>query len=696
VETPRYRCREREKILEDTIGSRLADDELATTTRLAPPSSIAIAVILALVVAITAIGVAAERRSARAERRAEAEHAAGLVALRVEAAVDEVVSAVEDTTRFVLTPRGPAILGVVPPPAGTTAIGFLAPVDGRRVAVAAGEVAPELAAADDVLTATGRARDQEEVMLSGPVVLGDGAIVAVVVPLYRGTSGLSRTSGAESTTGRRAAIAGWVVAAVDPDWLQTATSTEASVADGATVLSGDRTSGSSVALQAEVRDRSWTVTAPIESVSGLPGAAPWLLAACVAIVLAIVAGAGAGIRARRRAASSALAYRKQADMIRRFAPVVQQSLDLADVLPALAVQLVDELHLTGMSLGVVGSNGQEIALFAVGDITDDDEEAIPPDVRVPASLAAGERLTLALGRAGRAVATVRLRAGRDLDRTELESIQVACELTTAAMVNARTFEQQQEAVDRLSSVDQLKTVFLATASHELRTPVTAIASFSSLLDERWDDLPETERRQFVSRIAHNSRFLGALVQDLLDFSQLERGRLVVSMEPIEVEELMAATVERLTPFWPTHTITLDVVERGRVEADRVGLERVFTNLISNAVKFSPTGSTVTITIDRDGDMASVTVDDEGPGVPVADRERVFSSFFRGSASEVVRTRGAGIGLSVAKQYVDQMGGSIAVGDSPAGGARFTVRLRSAAVEHPVLTPDTGRADDEGS
>jgi signal transduction histidine kinase len=699
---PAVPLRPREHNVDDITEPRPSAYDVAAVPR-PVSSSIAIVLILALAASIAATGVVAEQERSRAERAAKAERALAQTTLRVEGAMRDVVTNAEDTVDLVVRGSDERVVERLPAPAGSTSMGFVTAGD-ERLVLAAGSLPRELVASPDLLTVTGRARDDGAVLVTPPVAAGDDVVVGVVVPLYRGAGGaLARSTDVESTAVRRSATAGWVVAVVDTRALLTTSEAgpDVSIVDGQTVLAGPPLdSARDVSLATEVPGRTWSVVLRTASTPSLPGRAPWLLLGGIAVAVVTLVASAAAARRRARAAADAAAFRRQAEIIRRFAPVVQQSLDLADVLPALAIQLVDDLDLDGLSLEAIGSGGDEIALFTLGDpmgATDDDDDVAAAQVRVPENLRAGERLTLSLQRGGRAIATLRLRAARDLDRTELESIQVACELTTAAIINARSFEQQQEAVDRLRAVDELKTVFLATASHELRTPVTAITSFSVMLDERWDQISDDDRRLFASRLAHNCRVLQAMVQDLLDFSQLERGRLVVTMDTFDIDEFVAALVDRTRTFWPTHRLELDIVASAPVEADRTGLDRVLTNLIGNAVKFSPAGSTVTTTVSVEDGHAVITVDDEGPGVPLADRDKVFTSFFRGSGAEVVRTRGTGVGLSVARQYVDQMGGSIGVGDSPSGGARFTVRLRRAAVDHRALEPtEARRTDGSGS
>ncbi|HEX4868232.1 MAG TPA: ATP-binding protein [Acidimicrobiales bacterium] len=365
----------------------------------------------------------------------------------------------------------------------------------------------------------------------------------------------------------------------------------------------------------------------------------------------------------------------QAELIAEVAPVVQQSLDLADVLPSIAVQLQDHFGLSGVHLAAGATSDAAVQVFGLGARP---PEPLPPSLSPPDTLAAGEGLVLALQRGGRGVALLELVAGRDLNGEELRSLRVLTELVTAAVVNANLYASQQDAVRRLRDLDALKTVFLSTASHELRTPATAIGGFASLLEQRWDNFPEDRRREMVERIAANARSLGAVVEDLLDFSLLDRREQALTTSPTYLEGLVRGVVARLAPLLSDHVIEVTASQAPPIAGEQNALERVVTNLLTNAAKFSPPSSTVTISVGPAPGGATLVVSDQGPGVPDEDRSRIFTRFYRGAGEAVVQTRGVGIGLSVVLELVERHGGRIDVDGAPGGGARFTVWLPEAS------------------
>jgi signal transduction histidine kinase len=422
-------------------------------------------------------------------------------------------------------------------------------------------------------------------------------------------------------------------------------------------------------------------------VGGATGSTPVAATTAAILVVGFLAAAAAGLgvlrlRSRSRAQGASIALgESQAELIAEVAPIVQQSLDLADVLPAIAVQLQDHFGLAGVHLATGSSSEVAVQVFGLG--------ARPPGTPTPLlsppeQLLAGEGVVLALQRGGRGVALLELVAGRDLHSEELRSLRVLTELVTAAVVNANLYASQQDAVRRLRDLDALKTVFLSTASHELRTPATAIGGFASLLEQRWDSFPEERRREMVERIAANARSLGAVVEDLLDFSLLDRREQALPTTPTDLETLARGVVARLAPLFTGHVIAVEAEPAPLVVGEQNALERVVTNLLTNAAKFSPPGSTVTMSVGPAPGGATLVISDEGPGVPEEDRARIFTRFYRGSGQAVVQTRGVGIGLSVVLELVQRLGGNVEVGAARGGGARFTVWL-----------PEPAPADDTG-
>ena len=224
---------------------------------------------------------------------------------------------------------------------------------------------------------------------------------------------------------------------------------------------------------------------------------------------------------------------------------------------------------------------------------------------------------------------------------------------------------------QLLQADREKTAFLSMVAHELRTPMTSIQGFTALLIAD-PNLNSTER-EYVECIARNAETLSRLVTQLFEFSRIGRGEVSVVIEPVSLSSLTADVVKELAAVAGDHHVLLEVQSDVTVRADRDAVTRILSNLFANAVKFSPPGTEIGITVDAAGGMGVLSVLDEGPGVSESDRERVFELFYRGSGAGE-QASGLGIGLAVVRELTERMGGSVAAENRREGGASFSVRL----------------------
>lgn len=643
--------------------------------------------------AVLALGLAGawSSRDLAHQRRATADQAAvGATAVAVatdlERGLDVVgTTAVEASLPGAIQATNPALAGAVP---GAQAVGIVG-VDGATAPGVRSPLSDAVLRRPEVAALLDRARDSGVAVASAPMVSVDGGRMLLVAAAYEpgASPGMPR-----STQARRERLIGWVVADVDLDVVVAQHVDDGAV--GAVLIDGlERRVPARLPDQTiDVRGRSLTITAGDPSRLPVGSAATLLLVVAIGGALVAALGVLTGCRRLRTARQEAQRTADQVRLIGEVAPVVQQSLDLGEVLPEVALQLSDHFGLDGVRLSAGSSPGGQVELFSLGVR----QSAGPtPVLHAPTHLEAGQVLALALQRGGRSVALLELVAGRALDEADLQSLRAISELVTAAVVNASLFASQQDAVRRLRDLDALKNVFLSTASHELRTPATAISGFANLLTGSWDRFDDDQRRDFAERISANARSLTAVVQDLLDFSLLDRGTVPLALVDVELDRVVEGVVDRLSPLFSDHVIDCSTEPGPPVAAEVNGLERVVTNLLTNAVKFSPAGSTVTVTVAPLGAGAQLTVSDEGPGVPSEERQRIFTRFYRGTSEAVVQTRGVGIGLSVVAELVARMSGQIVVDEAPGGGASFRVWLPSHApqLEHapPPGTPSDGTA-----
>jgi len=247
--------------------------------------------------------------------------------------------------------------------------------------------------------------------------------------------------------------------------------------------------------------------------------------------------------------------------------------------------------------------------------------------------------------------------------------------------------------EQLARANELKGVFISTVSHELNTPLAAIKGFTMILTEQWEALSDDQRVQALGRIDRNTRLLGGLISELLEFSSLERVHAPLRRDPVDVARLVGEVVDQLGVVLAGHMVSVTVADDAIVDGDADALTRVVTNLLTNAAKFSPEGTAIGVTVAIDDGVAMVTVDDEGPGIRPDERDLIFEPFYRSSDEAVASPPGTGIGLAVVKDLTEQMGGSVAVDSDAPGGARFRVRLPLTDRERPPELPSPAATQD---
>jgi len=245
----------------------------------------------------------------------------------------------------------------------------------------------------------------------------------------------------------------------------------------------------------------------------------------------------------------------------------------------------------------------------------------------------------------------------------------------AEAVQAAAFEAEREAARRLREVDRLRSDFLSMVSHELRTPLTAIRGFADLLVAGWDSMAPEQRFQLVERIAAAGVRLDRLIEDLLDLTRLERGQLALELQAVEVEALVEDVLRQLVVPLEAHVVELDVQPGLVAIVDPGATTRVVSNLLTNAAKFSPPGTTIAIRGHREHDKVVLSVRDEGPGIPEHEHEQVFERFHRGAGS--AHRPGTGVGLAIVKELTEAQGGQVALESAEGEGSELTLRFRAA-------------------
>ena len=256
--------------------------------------------------------------------------------------------------------------------------------------------------------------------------------------------------------------------------------------------------------------------------------------------------------------------------------------------------------------------------------------------------------------------------------------------TLAAAVAEREHGLRDD-IRQLKEVERLKTDFVSTVSHELRTPLTAIRGALGLVLAGTTGPVASRTRDLLQIGLQNTERLIRLINDILDVERIEDGHLVVRREPCELAEILRTTVESLrTVAMETKvSLVLEVGESAVVTGDPDRLVQVFTNLISNAVRFSPRGESVTVALRTTSTSVVVFVSDRGPGIPLEFRRRIFGKFQQ--ADPAGTAGGAGLGLAIVRAIVERHGGSIRFDSAPGHGTTFITELPYTAPTASIAT-----------
>ena len=230
--------------------------------------------------------------------------------------------------------------------------------------------------------------------------------------------------------------------------------------------------------------------------------------------------------------------------------------------------------------------------------------------------------------------------------------------------------------EELSGVETLRTDFIANVSHALKTPLAVVQNYGVLLQS--PDLTEAQRMEYAKAIAQQSRRLADLITNILKLNRLENQQIYPAAKRYNLGEQLAACLLNFESTWEQKNIGIetDIEEEVFVESDDELLSLVWNNLFSNALKFTESGGTVSVTLKTKGDFASVRVSDTGCGIPPEVGKHIFEKFYQGDTSHAAQ--GNGLGLALVKRVVDIVGGDISVESEAGKGSTFTVKIRRTA------------------
>lgn len=268
------------------------------------------------------------------------------------------------------------------------------------------------------------------------------------------------------------------------------------------------------------------------------------------------------------------------------------------------------------------------------------------------------------------------------DTAHLGLLALLAQHGAGVLENVRLVSELQETNFDLSRASQLKSEFLANMSHELRTPLNAILGFSEILiDQTFGDLNERQAR-YLNNINNSGRHLLDLINDILDLSKIEAGKMELQAEPFRLDGALQEVYTILEPLANKKDlkIELDISKvPQRIVADRLRLKQILYNIMSNAVKFTPEGGIVTVRAWEEADQAGatqiyITIKDTGIGIPADQLERIFDVFHRLDRGYRSATEGTGLGLALVRRFVQLHGGEVTATSEPGTGSTFTIRI----------------------
>jgi signal transduction histidine kinase len=232
-------------------------------------------------------------------------------------------------------------------------------------------------------------------------------------------------------------------------------------------------------------------------------------------------------------------------------------------------------------------------------------------------------------------------------------------------------------ITHFKEVDRLKSEFISQVSHELRTPLTSIKGYIDNLRDGIAGALEEKQQNYLDRMSKNADHLVCLINDLLDVSRIESGKMALNVTVLSLRDLVAEVINNLRPIAAEKQLEIIVKKfevESRIRGDYAKLEQVITNLLDNAIKFTPQGGRITIALEHVGQFLKTSIQDTGIGIPPEKRSRIFERFCRIEQESPSKVYGTGLGLHIAKNLIEMHGGQISVTSDVGKGSEFSFTL----------------------
>ena len=274
------------------------------------------------------------------------------------------------------------------------------------------------------------------------------------------------------------------------------------------------------------------------------------------------------------------------------------------------------------------------------------------------------------------IAVARVEAGPFSDK-QISLLKTFADQAVIAIENVRLFTELDDKTRQLEIANRHKSEFLANMSHELRTPLNAVIGFSEVLLERMFGEVNPKQEEYLNDILSSGKHLLSLINDILDLSKIEAGRMELEAQPFDLPAALDNALTLIRERAARHSIRLEVhvdARIGEVVADERKVKQVLLNLLSNAVKFTPEGGTITMSAALNGEAVVVSVADTGIGIAAEDQEAIFEEFRQVGDDYARKREGTGLGLALARRLVDLHGGTLSVQSELGKGSTFTFTI----------------------